>query len=40
MKLSNSNKLPISVIIPVLNEEKNLVDCIRSVAWAAAASAV
>lgn len=26
--------LPITVIIPVLNEEKNLPDCIASVAWA------
>ncbi len=28
------SKLPISVIIPVLNEEKNLPDCLASVAWA------
>jgi glycosyltransferase involved in cell wall biosynthesis len=27
-------KLPVSVIIPVLNEEKNLPDCLASVAWA------
>jgi len=28
------SKLPVSVIIPVLNEEKNLPDCLASVAWA------
>jgi glycosyltransferase involved in cell wall biosynthesis len=28
------SKLPVTVVIPVLNEEKNLPDCIRSVAWA------
>jgi len=26
-------KLPVSVVIPVLNEEKNLPDCLASVAW-------
>ncbi len=28
------DRLPISVVIPVLNEEKNLPDCLASVAWA------
>lgn len=31
---TNSNRLPISVVVPVLNEERNLRECLASVAWA------
>lgn len=29
-----TDKLPVSVIVPVLNEEKNLGECLKSVSWA------
>jgi glycosyltransferase involved in cell wall biosynthesis len=32
--MSSADRLPISVITPVLNEEANLPDCLASVAWA------
>lgn len=32
--MSNQDKLPISVIVPVKNEALNIVDCLASVAWA------
>ena len=32
--MPDRDRLPVSVIIPVLNEEKNLPDCLASVAWA------
>ncbi len=31
---SRSHVLPISVVVPILNEEANLADCLASVAWA------
>ncbi len=32
--MSNQDKLPISVIVPVKNEAMNIADCLASVAWA------
>ena len=32
--ISQTSKLPISVVVPVKNEERNMVACLESVAWA------
>lgn len=34
MMNSHSNKLPVSVVIPVKNEERNIAACLESVVWA------
>lgn len=33
MPHSNTNKMPLTVIVPVRNEEKNIAECLQSIAW-------